>query len=32
MGLGFVITGGGLLWAGMGGRKEDEPKKPPAAA
>ncbi len=25
MGLGFVITGGGLIWAGMGGRKEDEP-------
>ncbi len=25
MGLGFVIAGGGLVWAGMGGRKEDEP-------
>lgn len=25
MGLGFVIAGGGLLWIGMGGRKEDEP-------
>ena len=25
MGLGFVIAGGGLVWAGMGGRKENEP-------
>ncbi len=25
MGLGFVVGGGGLLWAGMGRRKEDEP-------
>jgi hypothetical protein len=25
MGLGFVVGGGGLIWAGMGGRKEDEP-------
>jgi hypothetical protein len=22
MGLGFVIAGGGLMWAGMGGRKD----------
>lgn len=25
MGLGFVVTGGGLVWVGMGGRKEEEP-------
>ncbi len=25
MGLGFVVAGGGLVWAGMSGRKEDEP-------
>ena len=25
MGLGFVIAGGGLFWAGTGARKEDEP-------
>ncbi len=25
MGLGFVVVGGGLVWIGMGGRKEDEP-------
>ncbi len=25
MGLGFIVTGGGLVWAGMGGRKEEEP-------
>jgi hypothetical protein len=25
MGLGFVVTGGGLLWVGMGGKKEEEP-------
>jgi hypothetical protein len=24
MGLGFVVTGGGLLWVGMGGKKEEE--------
>jgi len=23
MGLGFVVTGGGLVWAGMGGKKEE---------
>jgi len=32
MGLGFVVTGGGLVWAGMGARKEDEPAEKPAAA
>lgn len=25
MGLGFVVTGGGLVWAGMASRKEEEP-------
>jgi hypothetical protein len=25
MGLGFVIGGAGLVWIGMGGRKEQEP-------
>ncbi|HSM32837.1 MAG TPA: hypothetical protein VK987_02000 [Anaerolineae bacterium] len=25
MGVGFVFGGAGLIWAGMGGRKEDEP-------
>jgi hypothetical protein len=25
MGLGFVVTGGGLVWVGYGGRKEEEP-------
>jgi hypothetical protein len=25
MGLGFVVAGGGLLWIGMGGRKEGQP-------
>jgi len=29
MGLGFLIVGGGLVWAGAGAKKEDEP---PAAA
>ena len=30
MGLGFVVTGGGLVWVGMAGRKEDEAEAPAA--